>query len=459
MKLFDPAFPKPALIEEAVYHDHQDEWLNDNPLIQAITVKDTDVVESEIGYIPELPSNIQSLNGVYQKTALHRLSCINVVHPWSAALYEDILSAILFGYINRDPRKPEIRRFQRELSSLSMLKKRDEIYEKIFVSPLSPLTTTSNAVVTGPSGSGKTTTIRRTLLAIPQVIIHPEFDNTPEKLTQIVWLSFDMPASDSPKALALSFFRSIDMAIGSNYYNEWKGRKSEGIEHHYAAMQLLILKYNIGFIHIDEMQFMLKFGSGRNSVTLQAVEALFNKLSVPTLTSCTPEGLKLFDPVPAELSNNLDVITTTRRVYSDQIYVFELAPIDSDLFDDLFSAFFPASLSQKQKGFSESFKFKVATLSAGLLAIITRLAQLYHRIALSVRDVTEEELLEDIFIEQFGPLAEALRRLHETGNEDMLENLLNRDDANNVVWSVEEQKGKKIQKRVDVPDINNEHKG
>jgi len=76
-----------------------------------------------------------------------------------------------------------------------------------------------------------------------------------------------------------------------------------------------------------------------------------------------------------------------------------------------------------------------------------------------VTDIPEEELLEDIFIEQFGPLAEALRRLHETGNEDMLENLLNRDDANNVVWALEEQKGKKIQKRVSVPDINNDHKG
>jgi len=459
MTLYEPAFPKPTLIEEAVYYNHQDEWLNENPLIRAISVKHIDVVEKEIGYVPKLPSDIQSLPGVYQKTALHRLSCINVVHPWATTLYEDILSSTLFGYINRDPRKPEIRRFQRELSGLSKSKKRDDIHDKIFISPLSPLTSTNNAVVTGPSGSGKTTTIRRTLLSIPQVIIHPEFDNTPEKLTQIVWLSFDMPASDSPKALALAFFRSIDMAIGSNYYNEWKGRKSDSIEHHYAAMQLLILEYNIGFIHIDEMQFMLRFGSGRNSITLQAIEALFNKLSVPTLISCTPEGLKLFDAMPAEFSNNLDVITTTRRVYSDQIYVFELAPIDSDLFDDLFSAFFPASLSQDQKGFSESFKFKVATLSAGLLAVITRLAQLYHRIALSVIDIPEEELLEDIFIEQFGPLAEALQRLHETGNEDMLENLLNRDDANNVVWAVEEHKGKKIQKRGDVTDISNEHKG
>lgn len=459
MKLFEPAFPKPILIDQATYHDHQDEWLNENPLIRAIPVKDTELIKKEVRFIPELPNHLNNLLGVYQKTTLKRLSCINVVHPWVGTLYEDILSSILFSYIDRDPRRPEIRRFQKELTALCSEKDRDKIYEKIIVSPLSPLTSTNNAVVTGPSGSGKTTTIRRTLLSIPQVIIHPEFDNTPEKLTQIVWLSFDMAASDSPKALALAFFRSIDMAIGTTYYSIWKGRKSDSIEHHYAAMQLLILEYNIGFIHIDELQFMLKFGSGRNSITLQAVEALFNKLSVPTLISCTPEGLTLFDPIIAESSVDLGVITTTRRIYSDQIYVFELAPVDSDLFDDLFTAFFPASLSQNQNGFQESFKVKVATLTAGLLAVITRLAQLYHRIALRITDIPEDELLEGVFVEQFGPLAEALQNLHETGNEKMLENLLSRDDANNVVWALEEKKGKNVNIRVDVTDISNEHKG
>ena len=457
MKLFEPAFPKPILITEPVYFEHDDEWLNDNPLIQALEVKDTEQIMKDVEYIPTMQSNLSSLKGVFQKTVLRRLSCINVIHPWTSSLYEDILSAILFGYINRDPRRPEIRRFQRELSDTARLKNRDEIYNRIFLSPLSPLTTTSNSVVTGPSGSGKTTTVRRTLLTIPQVIVHPSFGDTPEKHTQIVWLSFDMPASDSPKALALAFFKSIDSAVGTSYFEEWKNRKSDSIEHHYAAMQLLIVKYSVGFVHIDELQFMVKFGSGRNSITLQAIEALFNKLSIPTLTSCTPEGLELFDAQPAEFDDEFDVITTTRRVYSDQIYVFELAPIDSDLFEDLFDAFFPPALSQCGKGFSGEFKIKVATLSAGLLAIITRLAQLYHRIALTVDDLSEEELLEAIFIEQFGPLADALRKLHETGDEKLLEKILSKDDANNAIWSVEEKKGKSVKKRIEVPDISHEY--
>ncbi|MCO7250090.1 MULTISPECIES: ATP-binding protein [unclassified Pseudoalteromonas] len=458
MKFFDPAFPTPVLIEHAIYKDHPDEWLNQNPLIRAIQVKDWNQLNNEIPFVPELPENIHELSKVYQKTVLRRLSCINVLHPWSIELYEDIMSSILFGYVNRDPRKPELARFQRELSELSKGKNKDAIYEKLIVAPLSPLTSTNNAVVTGPSGSGKTTTIRRTLLAIPQVIIHPEFDNTPQRLTQIVWLSFDMPASDSPKGLALAFFRAIDMAIGTNYYKDWKGRKSESIEHHYAAIQLLILEYNIGFIHIDEMQFMLKFGSGRNSITLQAIEALFNKLSVPTMISCTPEGLKLFDAQPALSSPELDTITTTRRVYSDQIYVFELAPVDSELFENLFSAFFPQPLSRNPEGFSTSFKIKVATLTAGLLAVITRLAQLYHRISLSIDDMDEEDLLEAVFIEQFGPLSEALKRLGETGNEKLLESLLVRDDSNNCIWVAEESESAPKQRREEVPDLSNEHK-
>ncbi len=87
------------------------------------------------------------------------------------------------------------------------------------------------------------------------------------------------------------------------------------------------------------------------------------------------------------------------------------------------------------------------------------MAQLYHRIALRITDIPEDELLEGVFVEQFGPLAEALQNLHETGNEKMLENLLSRDDANNVVWALEEQKGKNVNIRVDVTDISNEHKG
>ena len=459
MTLVEPPFPKPILIENAKYHDHADEWLNQNPLIRAIQPKRPEELSNEISVLPELPANFRSLPKIYQKTALKRLKCINVLHPWALSLYEDILASILFGYVNRDPRKPELARFQRELSELSQSKNKDAIYEKILVAPLSPLTSTSNAIVTGPSGSGKTTTIRSSLLAIPQVIKHPSFDGTPQKLTQIVWLSFDMPPSDSPKALALAFFRSIDMAIGSGYYDKWKGQKSASIEHHYAEIQLLILKYSIGFIHIDEMQFMLKFGSGKNSITLQAIEALFNKLSVPTMISCTPEGLELFDPKPGLMSNELDIITTTRRVYSDQTYVFELAPVDSEFFEELFCAFFPSSLSTNPGGFSREFKFKVATLSAGLLAVITRLALLYHRIAISITDMNEEELLEDVFTEQFGPLADALKHLSETGNEELLESVLVRNESNSVVWAVDENKSSGVKKRVDVPDISNAHKG
>lgn len=118
MKLFEPAFPKPVLIDQAIYHDHQDNWLNENPLIQAIPVKDTNRIEKEVRFIPELPNNLNNLLGVYQKTTLKRLSCINVVHPWVGTLYEDILSSILFGYIDRDPRRPEIRRFQKRVNGV-----------------------------------------------------------------------------------------------------------------------------------------------------------------------------------------------------------------------------------------------------------------------------------------------------------------------------------------------------
>lgn len=457
MSLFESAFPKPILIEEAEYRKHDDEWFNNNPLCEAIEVKKGEVIEQAITYIPDLP-NLDNLAEVYQKTALKRLSCVYIAHKWCKRLYSDIISAILFSYVNRDPRRIELKRFQRDLSDLAKTKQREKIYENIITAPLSPLTTTNNAVVAGPSGSGKTSTIRRTLLIIPQVIIHPEFDNSPEKLTQIVWLSFDMPASDSPKALALAFFRAIDNAVNTNYYNEWKGRKSESIEHHYAAMQLLILEYNIGYIHIDEMQFMLKFGSGRNSITLQAIEALFNKLSVPTLISCTPEGLTLFDSLKSQSPTELDIITTSRRAYSDHIYMFGLASIESCFFKQLFDAFFPAQLSKNPDGFSEAFKTKVVTLSAGLLAVIARLAQLYHRSALIVNDMVEEDLLELVFTEQFGPLAEALKQLRETGDEGLLENLINRDNQNNVVWSTEESGSRTIQKRVNVPDISNIHK-
>lgn len=364
-------------IVKAKYIEHKDEDLNNNPLTESIQVIiDHDEIRDRLLEQPPVQENFWDLPGFYKKTQLNTLTRYHVANDYCPFLYHKFCELMLCHYQYRDPFSVEQVRLKTMLSEYAR--------EKTYLLPtirLAGVTTAPSSLLHGPSGSGKTTTIRNSLSLIPQVIIHESYQGKPYKYPQITWLSFDCPATASPKALALSFFAAIDSALSktdkpSSYAKKWEGRERVGVEHLYGMMQSLAARYNIGLVHIDELQFFLSYIKSPKSPSLQIIESLFNKIGIPVFLSSTTEGLTLFDPIETE-SGKIPDFTIIRRMIDDREYELKPLKYGTKNFDDTFNLFFRAEVCIGGILPSEDFKRQFHYLTAGLQSAIARLARLY----------------------------------------------------------------------------------
>lgn len=449
---------------KATYRSHPDESLNNNPLTESIKViSSTKDVINKLHRHASIQQNYWDLPSVYKKTQQRQLTIIHEPHPWSSELYEDVISQLLFGLIERHPYEPHTVKMQMELAKIARLKKKEEIHKALFQAEHFWQTTAPCSVGYGLSGSGKTTTIRNVLRLIPQVVEHHEYQGKLFRQDQLTWISFDLPPSHSPKALALNFFRAVDEALGTDYFVTWSKRSKDSIEHHYAAMQLVAAVHYLGFIHIDEVQFMTKYPKSKEAPSLSIIESLFNKIGVPTLLTCTPEGMDLFEPIPDPDTPKLANYTLTRRVFSEESYKFTVCDYESRFFNNLFDELFPLGLSLDGKQPTESFKRVFYNLSAGLPAIIVRLARLYHKTATTLartrKNIEPEILLNEVFNTKFSLLKDTLEQLRQ-GKEKAFEKKLKKSPQGKTAWSddevkiLEEQQNKPKQ---NIPDISKAH--
>lgn len=450
---------------EATYKTHLDESLNNSPLTEAIEVITSarEVIEI-LRRQATIQNNYWDLPSVYKKTQQRQLTIVHEPHPWAPVLYEDVVSQMLFGLIKRHPFDPDTVKMQMDLARIARLKKKEDINNELFKTEHFWQTTAPCSVGHGLSGSGKTTTIRNVLMLIPQVIQHHKYQGKLFRQDQLTWISFDLPPSHSPKALALNFFRAIDDALGTNYFDIWSKRSKDSIEHHYAAMQLVAAVHYLGFIHIDEVQFMTNYPKSKESPSLPIIESLFNKIGVPTLLTCTPEGMELFETIPdPEDDHQLPNFTLTRRVFSEESYKFTVCNYQSEFFNNLFNELFPKGLSLNGHPPTESFKKDFYKLSAGLPAIIVRLARLYHKTAATLEKTKEQldptVLLHSVFDTKFSMLKETLELLRQ-GKEEAFENKLSKSCRGKTAWTNDEIKSQEQQQRKpkkSIPDISKAH--
>ncbi|KXI27041.1 hypothetical protein AX660_02105 [Paraglaciecola hydrolytica] len=395
-------------IEYASYSEHEDPYLNGNPLIESLAAPlERDQVFDRLRHDHLTAPNFSDLSKFYKKTQINHFSRVISPHPTSFFLYQKIMELILCGYITRNPFHAENVRL---IATLAENARNGEYLQG--VTNITELTTAPSCLASGLSGSSKTTTIREVLKLIKQVIHHREYKGKPFLRTQLTYISFDCAATRSPKALALSFFKAVDDVLHTKYFEEWARRSKDSVERYYANMQLIAAKHHIGFIHIDEVQFFLKYVNAKDSPNLTILESLFNKIGIPVLLSCTTEGLKLFQSIPSEHSTQIPDMTTTRRMVSDHEFVFSTYSFDSKEFDLIFDAFFPEKVCFGGKPGLE-FKKTFHRLSVGLPAIINRLARLHHQqiVTLGNRRTDDVELLNDIYKSQFRHIDFALSHL------------------------------------------------
>jgi len=411
-------------IEEADYKEHMDYSLNGNPLTESIhIILSHDEVREKLVEQPPIQENFWELPGFYKKTQLNELTRYHIANDICPFLYHKFCELMLCHYKYRDPFSADQVRLKTMLSECA----RDKTYVKPTIN-LAGVTTAPSSLMHGPSGSGKTTTIRNSLSLIPQVIIHESYQGRPYKYPQITWLSFDCPATASPKALALSFFKAIDSALSktdkpSVYAKSWENRERVGVEHLYGMMQSLAAKYNIGLVHIDELQFFLSYIKSPKSPSLQIIESLFNKIGIPVFLSSTTEGLTLFDPIETE-SGKIPDFTIIRRMIDDREYELKPLKYGTKNFDDTFNLFFRAEVCIDGISPNEDFKKQFHYLTAGLQSAVARLARLHHEtvIMLNNKDNSSDKpkrltgdlsILTSVYRKQFHRMDYALSFLRE----------------------------------------------
>ena len=392
----------------ANYQKHPDPLLNGNPLSESLQViLSKSEVLSRLKKDHPTTSTFKDLPKFYQKTQVNHFRMVIAPHPQSFFLYQKIMELILCGYINRNPLSAANTQLRTTIAENAKSGTYNPDLNLIF-----GMTSAPSCLITGLSGSSKTTTARSVLSLIPQFIQHEQFEGRPFMQPQLTYISFDCAATSSPKALALSFFAAVDSVLNTKYFVTWEKRTRDSVERFYANMQLVAARHHIGLIHIDEVQFFLKYSSTKNSPNLIILESLFNKIGIPVILSCTLEGLDLFQPTQSGDISKLPDMTTTRRMISEREFVFGTYPLGSMEFNEIFDAFFPSEICIGDKP-SEEFKKIFHRLSAGIPAIINRLARLHHEQVVTVgKNITDDiETLNKVYDSQFRHIDFALQQI------------------------------------------------
>jgi len=435
----------------AQYNKHPVPQFCGNPLTEALSICiDKDVLLKKVEKTIDV-KGFWKLDAIYQQAILQEFANIHIPAPQFGSLYSKFMSLLLHAYSQIHPFSALNTKNKYHLATLMTDSKLDwELNVAMF-----GRTTAPSLMVQGPSGIGKTTEIRLALSCIPQVLEHHNYNGRHYRQDQLVWISIDLPSTPSLKALALNFFLAVDNALGcTTYYEEWSKKAKTSVDQHLIGMRKVAIVHELGLIHIDELQFMLKYAKSKDSPSLQILEALFNKLGIPLILSCTTQGLALFDASYTDNSLMPD-FTTTRRMLNDREFKFDLHKANSPHFKNLFSAFFPLFLQWEETSLDELFYQKFHFLTCGLPAVMSRLAHLYHETHVQLRRRGSGkkvpsciDLLEHVYKHQFKLIDPALKQLRRNQVTQYEASITGGGIGKAVFSDVEKKRQKKAKKDV-----------
>lgn len=409
-----------ARVVEAKYKKTGVKDLDGNPFTEALSAFYSSSPNSAAEILLEIPEDYWELPDFARRSIITNLRSFFKPNEMFSTLYKSIFNLAFHSYSHRNPLNSDVIRNKmafaknaREINKFNAQETRQCIQR----------TTALTILVYGLSGTGKTTSIRHALGLIPQVISHSHYENQQFKQEQLVWVSIDMPATPSIKALAANFYEAVDKALGTDYLAHWAGGKNIAVDRHLLAMQQIAQTHDIGVIHIDELQWLLRYARSPNAPTLAILEALFNKIGIPVIMSCTTAGLKLFQS-DANGGSRVPDFTITRRMVSDTEIAFSEIRKNSRYYNELFLLLFPECMCKFDERTNESFKQYFYYLTFGIPDILARLAYVYHCTidVLYQKGVLENynamQLLENVFNKDFVQISKALDLLRNGQIED-----------------------------------------
>lgn len=180
------------------------------------------------------------------------------------------------------------------------------------------------AAVEGISGSGKSVAIHNCLSLYPQVVRHKTFFRMVDGLTQVIWLSAEVPPSGRAPDLAVALMNALMRATGNTRFEKAiAGNWRNGMQMLEEWRQVATAHF-LGILHLDEVQNFFKIGTlesrrkrkaGEYAPELSIVEdqclkwilSLMNTWQIPLLVSGTPDGI---GALTKRLSNTQRIVTS-----------------------------------------------------------------------------------------------------------------------------------------------------
>ncbi|HEY2975970.1 MAG TPA: ATP-binding protein [Pyrinomonadaceae bacterium] len=152
------------------------------------------------------------------------------------------------------------------------------------------MSTAAGFNIAGISGVGKSFSIERILRLFPQVIHHSNYADKPFTQTQVVWLKLDCPFDGNPRGLCISFFKTVDALLGTNYRRTHA--KARRIQTELLSdMATVAANHYIGVLVIDEIQRLSLAKSGGADLLLNFFVQLVNDMGVPVVLVGTYRAL------------------------------------------------------------------------------------------------------------------------------------------------------------------------
>jgi len=340
-------------------------------------------------------------------------------------LYKTILKNILTGYMHRNPTTRDMKYEQHRVS-----------VEKDYHFPVERNLSKCISIL-GHSGAGKTLSVRQCFSLLPQVIRHSSYQGQQLNVDQIVYLEFQAPVTKTTRGFVLSFFIAVDWVIGTDYYNQWKG-KSISVPILIQEAKKVALNHHVGMAFIDEIQRCASSNAKTDFATLEFIDDFFNSVGIPLIVAGTYKAMPLFETT----------MSTTRRLSSSR--KFKIEAVENDLDNLKFGGlsfwsifmdklYYPQLLTEPFT-FDLTLKQHVHSLTIGLPALTIRLMRLAYEQAIeSGEEKLTIELLDAVYFDQFEllhPAIEALRNEENGGYEDLLPTNVFKSKAEQMVEQV-----------------------
>lgn len=266
-----------------------------NPLIDAlppqISLQD---FYREMTESASLPANYKSLSSTERFSLAEDMANIFLPLDFSVIVYNSIYSGIRSAYKGKTP--------------VSIVKQLNETGKDIFYNKPQNLQDAKAQAecfsVLGEPGMGKTLTIKKVLSLFPQVIRHTEYQGRPFEHEQIVYVTIESPANNSPRGACLQLLAAVDELLGTDLCAEER-KRSSNLDMLITRISQICTRYSIGCIVIDEIQNVLqtrpinkKYAATTGGQMVKFLVELANKTGVCLVFVGIPSVARVFDMEP-----------------------------------------------------------------------------------------------------------------------------------------------------------------